>query len=227
MTTPSDVSQIDASQPNSTDSRQLLDQLRWRYAVKRFDASRRVPDDIWDALQQSLILTPSSYGLQPWKFIVITDAALKAQLPAMSWSQKQPLDCSHMVVFAARRSMDANYVDTFFANLCQTRELPAAAMSGYRNIVVAAIENMKSHLDWNARQVYIALGQLMMSAAMLGIDTCPMEGIVHSDYDKLLGLDESDYTTVVGCAIGYRHPEDKQAIAPKVRFDASEVIVTM
>ena len=83
---------------------------------------------------------------------------------------------------------------------------------------------MDSHLDWNARQVYIALGQLMLAAAMLGVDTCPMEGIIPAEYDKLLGLDGSDYTSVVGCAIGYRHPEDQGATAKKVRFPAEDMI---
>lgn len=208
-------------------NKQLLDHLRWRYAVKRFDSSRMVPQEAWDLLEQSLILTPSSYGLQPWKFIVITDPTIKAQLPAISWSQKQPQDCSHMVVLAARRSMDANYIDTFFKHLCQTRNLSPETMTSYRNVVVAAIANMQSHLDWNARQVYIALGQLMVAAAVLGIDTCPMEGIVHEEYDKLLGLSESEYTTVVGCAVGYRHPDDKQATAAKVRFNSSDIIVRL
>lgn len=208
-------------------NKQLLDHLRWRYAVKRFDSSRMVPRETWDLLEQSLILTPSSYGLQPWRFIVITDPTIKAQLPSISWSQKQPQDCSHMVVFAARRSMDANYIDTFFNHLCQTRNLLPETMTNYRNVVVAAIANMQSHLDWNARQVYIALGQLMVSAAVVGIDTCPMEGIVHEEYDKLLGLSESEYTTVVGCAVGYRHPDDKQATAAKVRFSPSDVIVRL
>ena len=210
---------------DATSPQHLIAQLRWRYAVKRFDPTRRVPSEIWDSLERSLILTPSSYGLQPWKFVVVTDPAIKAQLPAMSWNQKQPLDCSHMVVFAARRSIDAAYVDDFFAHFCQTRGLPPETITGYRNVVVGIIENMHSHLDWNARQVYIALGQLMVSAALLGIDTCPMEGIVHTEYDKLLGLDGSDYTTIVGCAVGYRHPEDKQAGAAKVRFDASDMII--
>ncbi len=206
---------------------QLLQQLSWRYAVKRFDATRRVPTETWQALEQCLILTPSSYGLQPWKFIVITDAALKAQLPAISWNQKQPQDCSHMVVFAARRAMDASYVDNFFAHVRAVRSLPSDAMSGYRDVLVGSIEKMSSHLDWNSRQVYIALGQLMVAAAILNVDTCPMEGIAHQEYDKLLGLENSDYTTVVACAVGYRHPADSQANASKVRFAADDVIIRL
>lgn len=106
----------DQSPPEAT--RQLLDHLHC-YAVKRFDPARCVPDQTWQALEQSLILTPSSYGLQPWKFVVVTDPAIKAQLPGISWSQKQPQDCSHMVVLAARRTMDADYIDSFIDHMCQ------------------------------------------------------------------------------------------------------------
>src|SRR5213075_3198759 len=76
----------------------LVSQLRWRYATKRFDTARKIPDQDWAALEEALILTPSSYGLQPWKFVVITDPAVKAQLPAISWNQKQVQDASHTVV---------------------------------------------------------------------------------------------------------------------------------
>ena len=203
---------------------ELLSQLQWRYAVKRFDPLRKLPDATWAALEQSLILTPSSYGLQPWKFLVVTSDEVKTQLPALSWNQKQPQDCSHMVVLAARRAMDAEYVDRFMSSVVETRSLQSGAMDGYRRVLVGTIEKMESHLDWNARQIYIALGQLMVAAAMLGVDTCPMEGIDAAAYDRLLGLDGSEYTTIVGCAVGYRHPEDQQASAKKVRFPAPEII---
>ncbi|MEZ6133652.1 MAG: NAD(P)H-dependent oxidoreductase [Pirellulaceae bacterium] len=203
---------------------ELLEQLTWRYAVKRFDADRKIDDATWQAIERALVLTPSSYGLQPWRFIVITDEATKAKLPAISWNQKQPQDCSHMVVLAAKETMDADYVDSFMSSVVRTRSLQVDAMSGYRQVLVSTIEKMDSHLDWNARQVYIALGQLMIAAAMLGIDTCPMEGIVASEYDALLGLEDTGYKTVVGCAVGYRHTEDPQATAKKVRFDTDTII---
>lgn len=206
-------------QPN-----QLLEHLNWRYAVKRFDPTRRIDGATWQALEQALILSPSSYGLQPWKFIVISDEATKEKLPAISWNQSQPRDCSHMVVFAARESLDAEYVDGYMQHTIKVRGLPPDSMSGYRNILVSTIERMESHLEWNTRQVYIALGQLMVAAAMLEIDTCAMEGIQYDAYDELLGLKKLGYRTVVGCAVGYRHPEDLQASAAKVRFDADTII---
>lgn len=204
---------------------EFVNSLNWRYAVKRFDANKRIDAATWAALEQSLVLTPSSYGLQPWKFFVITDEATKAKLPEMSWNQQQPKDCSHMVVLAAKRTMDAAYVDRYIASVETGRGLPDGAMDGYRKILHATVASMDTHLDWNSRQVYIALGQLMVAAAVLGVDACPMEGIVPVDYDALLGITGSDYTTVVGCALGYRHPEDKQADAAKIRFPASELVV--
>ena len=204
---------------------QLIEQLTWRYAVKKFDATRTIPAEVWQAIEKAMILTPSSYGLQPWKFIVITDPDLKAQLPAISWNQSQPKDCSHMVVLAARESMNTEYVDSYMNSVVATRGLPTDAMTGYRNVLVSTIEKMETHLDWNARQVYIALGQLLVASAMLGIDACPMEGIVVAEYDKLLELGGTGYTSVVACALGYRHTDDKQASAKKVRFSDSDLMV--
>ena len=205
---------------------ELIERLQWRYAVKRFDATRALDETTWQALEASLVLTPSSYGLQPWRFIVITAPEIKAQLPAMSWNQQQPKDCSHMIVLAARKSMDESYVDRVMDSVAQTRGLPVEAVAGYRSVLVSTVNSTTGkHLDWNARQVYIALGQLMATAAVLSVDACPMEGIDTAAYDTLLGLIETDYTCVVGCALGYRHPEDKAATAAKVRFAAADVVV--
>ncbi len=208
----------------SMTEQELLQHLNWRYAVKQFDATKRIDESTWDALEQSLVLSPSSYGLQPWKFIVITDEGVKAKMPALSWNQQQPKECSHMVALAARRTMDSDYIDNYMHTVVETRGLAPGAMDGYRKILVPTVEKMENHLDWNARQVYIALGQLPVSAAMLGIDACPMEGINLAAYDELLGLTNTEYTTVVGCAVGYRHSDDKQAHAKKVRFSAEHVV---
>jgi nitroreductase len=197
---------------------QMLERLHWRYAVKRFDPGRKLDAETWEALEESLILAPSSFGLQPWKFVVVTDPAIKAKLPEISYNQKQPLDCSHMVVLAARESMNADYVRDYIQTVETERGLPSDTLSKYRDILISTVAAKENQLDWNARQVYIALGQLMVAAAMLGVDTCPMEGILADEYDKLLGLTGSGFATVVGCAVGYRHPEDTQAEAKKVRF---------
>ncbi len=208
----------------------LLQALEWRYATKRFDPERRIPSDIWSALERSLVLTPSSYGLQPWRFLVVTDSSIRAQLVTQSWRQPQPSDCSHFVVFAGKTSMDAEYVDRFLALTCEIRGIPPAALSGYRNVMIGdVVSGPRSAMvgEWAARQVYIALGQFMGSCAMLGVDTCPMEGIVPAEYDRILGLEGSGYSTVVACAAGYRSGNDKYAAAAKVRFPVSELVQTV
>ena len=204
---------------------QLVDSYNWRYAVKKFDSTKRIDSETWTAIEKSLVLTPSSFGLQPWKFIVISSPENKAKLPAISWNQTQPGDCSHMVVFAARKALDEAYLDAFLASTAKMRNVPVESLAGYRKVILGFLQGTAGrHLAWSCNQTYIALGQLLASAAMLGVDACPMEGIVAAEYDKLLGLDGSDYTTVVGCALGFRHTDDHYAAQPKVRFDASEMI---
>ncbi|MBN9690239.1 MAG: NAD(P)H-dependent oxidoreductase [Verrucomicrobia bacterium] len=199
----------------------LLESLRWRYATKKFDATRHISPEVWDTLEQALVLSPSSFGLQPWKFVVITKPDLKAQLVPASWGQTQPAECSHLVVFTVRRGLDDADVDRF---LKRTTE----ALAGYRSVIVGSLAKARAagYLDqWQTHQVYIALGQFMTSAALLGVDTCPMEGIEPGKYDEILGLVGTGYATAVVCAAGYRSESDKYAHAPKVRFAPEDVII--
>jgi len=204
---------------------QWLDALHWRYAVKRFDPQTTIDPELWQAVEKSLVLTPSSFGLQPWRFLVVTDPAVKAQLPAISWGQQQPSDCSHLVVIATLRSIDTQYVDRFLHDTANTRNIPLESLANYRKVILGFLENGQERLaDWATQQGYIALGQLMATAAYLGIDACPMEGILPAKYDGILGLEESPYASRVACALGYRHPEDGYASNAKVRFSADDLI---
>ncbi|OUW16129.1 MAG: NAD(P)H-dependent oxidoreductase [Opitutales bacterium TMED158] len=203
----------------------LLDQLKWRYAVKEFDPTRRISEETMQTLEEALVLTPSSFGLQPWKFIVIEDEALKERLPAVSWNQSQPKDCSHMVVLTIKRNFAEADVGRFIECMANARGVDVGELEGYRKFAGGFVaqgisEGWIEH--WSTHQSYIALGQLMASAAMLGIDACPMEGIQADAYDEALGLDE--YHTVLGCALGYRSSNDKYASMPKARYAKSEVI---
>lgn len=205
----------------------VLQQLHWRYATKRFDATRQIPAEAWAALEQALVLAPSSFGLQPWKFFVVDTPALRQQLRAASWNQSQVTDASRYVVLAGLRTTTVADVDRFLQRQCEVRSATMESLAGYRKMLVDFIAKGWASQDlagWNARQVYIALGQLMASAAMLGVDTCPMEGIDASAYDRVLGLEGTPYATLCGCALGYRAADDKYATAPKVRFAPAQVI---
>lgn len=205
---------------------ELLDSLRFRYATKQFDATRPIPADAWEALEQALVLAPSSFGLQPWKFLVIDDPALRARLRECSWNQGQVTDAARLVVFTVRTDLDAADVDRFIACLAAAQGKAPADLSAYRDIVLgfAAGMDAPARRAWNTRQAYIALGQFMASAASLGIDTCPLEGIDPAGYDRVLGLEDSGYATAVACAAGYRSPDDKYAAMPKARFPLADLV---
>ncbi len=206
---------------------QLLESLNWRYATKQFDPTKKIDTATWEALENALILSPSSYGLQPWKFFVVTDPAIREQLKAHSWNQPQVTDSSHHVVFAIRTQIDAAFVDSFLRRTVEVRGGTLEALDFYRKMIVSdVIEGPRSKWshEWAARQAYIALGNFMTAAALLGVDACPMEGIDPAKYDEILGLKEKGFHTVVACPAGYRLDSDKYASLPKVRFAKSDVI---
>lgn len=206
---------------------QVLEQLQWRYAVKSFDSDKKIPDDAWHTLEQSLVLAPSSFGLQPWKFLIIDGKNLREQLRAASWNQAQVVDSDRYVVFAALRTTTDDDVDRLMQRTSEVRGTPIESLTGYRNVIADFLLKgwaAKDLFGWNARQTYIALGQLMTAAAAMGIDTCPMEGIDMNSYDELLGLKETRYATLCACAVGYRAADDKYASAAKVRYAREEVI---
>ena len=214
------------TKPISTDS--LINQLQWRYATKAFDPAKKIAAAEWAVLEQALILSPSSYGMQPYKFLVITDPATREKLVPASWNQRQPADCSHYVVFAVRTANTEAEVDEYMARIAEVRGGSADALGGFKKILVADVvdgERGKMATEWAARQAYIALGNFMTAAALVGIDTCPMEGFVPPQYDEILGLREKGLTAAVACAAGYRSADDKYATLPKVRFPASKLIV--
>jgi nitroreductase len=205
----------------------LLQQLNWRYATKKFDASRKISATDWSVLEQALVLTPSSYGLQPWKFIIVTDSALKTKLRPASWNQAQVEDCSHLVVFAAKQDITEIDVDRFIARIAEVRGTSTESLAAYQGFMVGDLVKGPRHAiiqEWTARQTYIAMGNLLTSAALLGIDACPFEGIEPTQYDEILGLKGSGYATVAACPLGFRAADDKYASAPKVRFEAKDVI---
>lgn len=213
------------AQPVSHDT--LLTQLRWRYATKQFDPTRQISEKDWRTLEESLVLTPSSFGLQPWRFIVVTDQATKEKLVPASWDQRQVADASHVVVFAVRKDLGAAEVDRYLSRIAEVRGVSSESLNGFRDVLLGFLGQPAEQFNassWATRQAYIALGNFLTSAALLGVDTCPLEGIVPAQYDEILGLNAQGYQTVVVAAAGYRAANDKYATLPKVRFAPEEVI---
>jgi nitroreductase len=212
---------------NAIPSRQLLDRLHWRYATKKFDPNRKISAEDWAALEEVLVLSPSSGGLQPWKFIVVTDPDIRTQLQPVSFGQTQVTDASHLVVFAAEQNFDETGVDAHIARTAEVRGVSLESLTPFRNMLVGGIVealDQPHRQAWASRQAAIALGSLLTSAALLGIDAWPMEGFVPAQYDAILKLEEQSLTAVVVCALGYRSEDDSYASLPKVRFPKERVL---
>lgn len=206
---------------------QLLEALQWRYATKVFDPNKKIPADTWDALEESLVLTPSSYGLQPWKFLVITASALRESLLPHAYRQRQVADCSHLVVMTVKSKICEADIDRFMHRIAEVRGGTPDALAGFKRLVLGDVvhgERGQWAREWAIRQAYIALGQFMAACALLGVDTCPMEGFVEEKFDEVLGLPEHGLTTAVLCPAGYRLETDRYAGLPKVRFKPEDMI---
>ena len=201
----------------------LLSALNWRYAVKKFDAAGRIPLDKWEALEESLLLSPSSYGLQAWKFLVVDDKALRAKLKPASWDQTKITDADKLVVFLVKKDAGPADVQRFVDRISEVRRLPAEMLEGYKQMMLKSVTLPPEKVEaWLTRQVYIALGNFLTSAAVLGVDACPMEGFDAKKFDEILGLKKKNLKSVVLCTIGYRG-DDGFAKRKKVRFEKKDV----
>lgn len=205
----------------------LLGALQWRYATKVFDPTKKIPADVWAALEQSLILAPSSFGLQPYRFLVVKDPATREKLMPHAWGQRQVVDASHFVVIATRTEVTEAEIDRFIELIAATRGVTPASLAQYRGMMTGMLlsPDFKPLLPhWTARQAYVALGTLLTAAALLGVDACPMEGFAPAEFDKILELPRQGLTATVCCALGYRAATDKYATLPKVRFPRADLV---
>ena len=211
-------------------SNQLLEQLNWRYATKQFDPNRKISTSDWTTLEEALRLTPSSGGLQPWKFTVVTDPAVRAKLVPVSYGQEKVQTASHLVVFAAKNNFSEADVDAHIKHVAEVQGVPVESLAQLRGMLVGGIvksQDEAARNAWARNQAYIALGNLLTSAALLGIDACAMEGFDRAQYDEILGLKAKGYSSAVIATLGYRLPTDKYASAPKVRFAREQIFLNV
>jgi nitroreductase len=209
------------------DRTQLIAQLNWRYATKQYDPTRKISAPDWAALEEALVLSPSSLGLQPWAFLVVDDPAVRARLMLASYGQPQVADASHLVVFATKSNLGEADVDAHVRRTAEVHGVSVESLAGLRAMAVRSIVqgmNETERRSWATNQTYIALGNLVTSAALLGIDATPMEGFEKCRYDDSLGLKVRGLATSVIATLGYRAAGDKYASAPKVRFAREQVV---
>jgi nitroreductase len=204
----------------------IVQDLNWRASIKAFDASKKLTDEQVQSLTEALRLSASSFGLQPWHFVVISDQAVKDALVEHSWNQPQVKDASHVIVLCRKETMTDADVDTYIKDVSETRGVPLADLEGYAGMMKGFLSSRSAdEIDaWTKNQVYIALGTLLTAAAVEKIDSCPMEGFIPEKYDEVLGLKEKGLKSTLVCPIGYRDENDKYSQAKKVRYSEDAVI---
>jgi nitroreductase len=203
-----------------------LEYLNWRYATKKFDQAKQVSEAELNELLEVIRLSPSSFGLQPWKFLVIKDAKTREKIKPHAWNQPQITGASCLILFCTLKSIDEKYVIGYLERIAKIRGMAVSSLDDYKKMMLGFVSSHdKLWLsEWMKRQAYIALGMLLSECARRRIDACPMEGFDPLKVDEVLGLAKEDLQSAVMCAVGYRAADDMFASFNKVRFESSEVI---
>ena len=207
----------------------FLENQNWRYATKKFDASKKISNQDLETLKEAIQLSTSSYGLQPYKVFIIENPEIREQLKPFSWNQAQIVDASHLFVFANIIDMQNEHIDKYVQNVMHTRNLKIEDLSGYSDFMKSKIVNLPLDIksNWTAKQTYLALGNLLNAAAELKIDVTPMEGFEPEKYNEILGLNKVGLNASLVATVGYRHPEDITQHFAKVRKPIHELFETL
>lgn len=206
---------------------EIIENLNWRYATKKFDPSKKISKENLGILLEAARLSASSYGLQPYQILVVTDKELREKLKSASWGQTQITDASHLLVFANKADFGSELIDDYLANVKETRHLPADSLNDFGNFMKSKLAPLSEgeKMNWTAKQTYIALGNLLSAAAAMKIDSCPMEGFEPKAYNEILGLDEKGLNASVVVTLGYRSEEDETQHYKKVRKSNEELFI--
>ena len=207
----------------------FIENQNWRYATKKFDSTKKIATEDIKTLKEAIRLTSSSYGLQPYKVIVVENPELRAQLQPAAWGQSQIKDASHIVIFANDINFGEAGIDIYFKNVCETRNTTLESMKGYMDFMKMTITSLspEDRNIWSAKQTYLALGNLLNAAAELRIDVTPMEGFVATKVNEILGLDKLGLNATLIATLGYRHEEDATQHFKKVRKSNEELFITL
>ncbi|HRB71011.1 MAG TPA: NAD(P)H-dependent oxidoreductase [Flavobacterium sp.] len=207
----------------------LIETLNWRYATKKFDATKKISNEDLDTLKEVIRLSASSYGLQPYKVLIIENPELRAKLQPVSWGQSQIVDASHLLVFANMTDFGGEQIDAFLNNIVETRQIPMESIAGYGDFMKSKLTTLPADKlsNWTSKQTYIALGNLLSAAAELKIDATPMEGFEAEQVNEILGLNELGLNASLIATLGYRHEEDATQHYAKVRKSNEELFINL
>ena len=201
----------------------------WRYATKKFDTTKKVSNEDLETLKEAIRLSASSYGLQPYKVLIIDNPELRAQLQPAAWGQSQIVDASQLLIFANITNFGDAEIDAFIKNLTETRGIPVEAVQGYADFMKSKISILpvdKRNI-WTSKQTYLAMGNLLNAAADLNVDVTPMEGFEPEKVNEILGLDKLGLNASLIATVGYRHNEDDTQHYVKVRKSNEELFINL
>lgn len=207
----------------------FLNNQNWRYATKKFDATKKVSTEDLNILKEAIRMSSSSYGLQPYKVIIVENPELRAQLQPAAWGQSQIVDASHLFIFANDTNIGDDAIDELLKAMSITRETPIEALTGYGDFMKSKISTLEPAVKniWTSKQTYLALGNLLNAAAELKIDVTPMEGFIPAQVNEILGLDKLNLNASLIATVGYRHEEDATQFYKKVRKSQEDLFITL
>ncbi len=205
----------------------IIEAMKWRYATNKFDTSKKLTSEQISELLEIVTLSPSAFGLQPWKFIVVTNPDVRAKLQEAGYGQPKITEASHLIVFAVEKNIDDELINAFIKSVSETRGVPVDGLTQYAGMIKGATSSMtpEQRVEWAARQAYLALGVLIASAAISGIDVAPMEGFDPKKFDEILGLDKMGLESKVVAAVGFRASDDPSAQYKKVRYPKEKIVI--
>ncbi|MFD1550892.1 NAD(P)H-dependent oxidoreductase [Putridiphycobacter roseus] len=205
----------------------LIEHLRWRYATKKFNPTKKVGAGELEILKEAIRLAATSYGLQPFKVAVIDDALLKAELRKAAYNQSQISDCSHLFVFSHFTALNPQFIDDYIQLCAEKREQDHDLLKGYGNFMKTTLGNFNEQElhNWSSKQAYIGMTNLLMACAELRIDACPIEGFEAEKFNEILDLNPMDLSACVIVSIGYRASDDPDQFMKKVRLPKSDLFI--
>lgn len=207
----------------------FIEQQNWRYATKKFDATKKIAASDLEILKEAIRLSTSSYGLQPYKVFIVENPEIREKLKPASWDQSQIVDASHLIVFANYINLDETIIDKYVSRISKTREVAEENLKGYSDFMKSKILGLtpEKQAIWTSKQTYLALGNLLNAAAELEIDVTPMEGFEPEKYNEILKLSEQNLNASLVATIGYRHEDDANQHVKKVRKSKEELFITL
>ena len=205
----------------------IITELNNRYATKLFDSSKKISEADMNILLEAIRLSPSSYGFQPYKVLIVEDPKIRAELRTAAYGQSQITDASAILVFSVKYEADEKTADEFISVVSQARNVSVENLAPYGDMIKGTLSSLSAEQleTWVSKQAYIALGFGLVASAVLGIDSCPMEGFSSDEFDRILDLKKLGLKSKIVLAVGYRSAEDNYQHLPKVRYSKEDFFI--